>query len=86
METQAITKRQREIARGVVLGESVADVARRLGVREHSIHKALSTLYFATGTHSQVGLAGWCVAHGIVTVSELKEVYCSEHVDSRTEW
>ncbi len=75
MPVHHITKRQREIARGIVFGETAKQVARHLGVREHTVHKVISDLYLETGTCSQAGLTGWCVAHGVVTLAELQEVY-----------
>ncbi len=75
MTTDRTAKRQREIARRLTLGERVPDVALELGMKVHTIHKLLSDLYDETGTRSQAGLAGWCVANGIVTVQELQEVY-----------
>jgi DNA-binding CsgD family transcriptional regulator len=76
MARKHMTKRRREIARRLALGQSAQDVARELGVQPHTIHKLLSHLCQETGAYSQAGLMGWCVAHGIISIPELQEVYC----------
>lgn len=85
MVTHHITKRQRQIARGIALGATAAEVARHLGLRVHTIHNVISDLYLETGTCSQAGLAGWCVVHGVVTLAELQEVYGHGGVQPRSE-
>lgn len=71
-----MTERQAEIARSIVLGESVRAVAARLGVHPQSVRRQLIHVFDETGTWSQAQLVGWTVAHGFVTVPELKQVYC----------
>ncbi len=70
-----MTERQKEIARAIALGESVKGVARRLGVRPQAVRRHLTNLFDSTCTWSQPQLVGWCVAHGIVTLTELQAVY-----------
>lgn len=81
-----MTERQRQVARAVALGESVADVARRLDVRPQYVRKVLTELYEETGTRSQAGLVGWCAAHGVVTTLELRRAYGQVAVERRDEW
>jgi DNA-binding CsgD family transcriptional regulator len=81
-----MTERQRQVARGVALGESVQDLARRLGVRPQHVRRLLTDLYVETGTRSQAGLVGWCAAHEIVTVPEFRRAYGQATVGRRTEW
>lgn len=70
-----MTERQGQIARAVVLGESVSEVALRLGIRRQSVRRHLSALYETVGVRSQAALAGWCIAHGVVSLAELQAAY-----------
>ncbi len=79
-------QRRREIARGISLGETVEDLARRLGIGQQAVRRHLCWLYEETGARSQAGLVGWCVAHGIVTLAELQEVYGSGTMEGGAEW
>ena len=71
-----MTRHQRDIARRIVLGESVRSVAGGLGVRPQSVRRQLTHVFDETGTWTQAQLVGWCVAHGVVSVAELQRVYC----------
>ncbi len=82
----ALTERQRKIARRLALGESVDELARRLGVRPQQVRRLLTEIYRQTGTRSQAELVGWCVANETVTVRELQGVYVKTTVDRGTEW
>ena len=78
-----MTERQRQVARGVALGDSVQELARRMAVQPQHVRKVLTALYADTGTRSQAGLVGWCVSHGLVTLAELQEVYGGGALEGR---
>jgi len=73
-----MTGRQREIARALALGDSVRQIACRLGIRRQSVRRQLSALYEVTGVLSQAQLVGWCVVHGVVSMEELRQVYAEK--------
>lgn len=78
-----MTERQKEIARAIALGEATQGIARRLGIGPKTVQYHLTNLFDETGTWWQVQLAGWCVAHGLVTLDELQKVYCNDEVGAR---
>lgn len=72
-----MTDRQHEIARLVVLG-SVEQAAAALRMHPQSVRRLLTEVYRVCGVRSQAELVGWCVAHSVVTVRELRGVYCRD--------
>lgn len=70
-----MTPEQREIARLVSLGFNGTEIARQLGLSKEAVRARLSRAYLRTGARSQASLVGWCVAHGVVTVEELRQTY-----------
>ena len=70
-----MTPKQREIARLVSLGYNGTEIAKQLGLTKRAVHARLSRAYVLTGARSQAALVGWSVAHGVVTVEELREAY-----------
>jgi DNA-binding CsgD family transcriptional regulator len=79
-----MTDRQREIARLVVLG-SVEQAAATLQLHPYSVRRHLSEVYKVCGVRSLAELVGWCVAHSVVTVKELRGVYGDHKVGQGTE-
>ena len=68
-------RKQRELAQMIALDRGVGEIARDLGLSEGAVRHRLSRTLRTTGTRSQAALVGWCVAHGVVTVEELRRVY-----------
>jgi DNA-binding NarL/FixJ family response regulator len=72
-----MTERQCEVVRLVVLG-SVEQAAAALQLHPYSIRRYLSEACRLCGVRSQAELVGWCVANSVVTVKELRGVYCRD--------
>lgn len=68
-------RKQRELAQMIALDRGVGEIARDLGLSEGAVRHRISRTLRTTGTRSQAALVGWCVAHGVVTVEELRRVY-----------
>ena len=70
----------------IALDRGVGEIARDLGLSEGAVRHRISRTLRTTGTRSQAALVGWCVAHGVVTVEELRRVYvgnpAAEHARS----
>lgn len=68
-------RKQRELAQMIALDRGVGEIAQDLGLSEGAVRHRISRTLRTTGTRSQAALVGWCVAHGVVTVEELRQVY-----------
>ena len=73
--SRRLRRKQRELAQMIALDRGVGEIARDLGLSEGAVRHRISRTLRTTGTRSQAALVGWCVAHGVVTVEELRRVY-----------
>ncbi len=74
-ESPRLRRKQRELAQMIALDRGVGEIAQALGLSQGAVRHRISRTLRNTGTRSQAALVGWCVAHGVVTVEELRQVY-----------
>lgn len=69
-----ITDREREILRPYVLDDSKADIAARLGLSFHTVHRHLAHAYVKLGMSSKLQLLSWAMREGLVTAADVKTI------------
>ncbi len=74
-ESPRLRRQQAELAQMIAQDRGVGEIALALGLSEGAVRHRISRMLQSTGTRSQAALVGWCVAHGVVTVEELRRVY-----------
>lgn len=69
----APSPREREILLLAARGMSREEIAERLWLSPHTVHRHLTAIYRVLNVHSQAGAVGRAVALGIITPAELRE-------------
>jgi DNA-binding CsgD family transcriptional regulator len=61
-----LTRRELDVLRLVAQGLSNADIARRLALSEHTVHRHLANIRRKLGLSSRAAAAAWGVRTGVV--------------------
>lgn len=61
----ALTARERDVLGHVVHGLTNRQIASRLGVSEHTVHRHLANVFTKLGLSSRAGAVAWAVRHGL---------------------
>jgi DNA-binding NarL/FixJ family response regulator len=70
---RSLTSRERVVLKQLAEGASLADIARRLDVSQHTIRTHMQNLYAKLGAHSRLDVVRFAVQHGLVGDDEGEE-------------
>jgi DNA-binding CsgD family transcriptional regulator len=65
-DTSLLTARELDVVRLLAQGLSNSDIARRLVLSEHTVHRHLSNAYRKLGISSRTAAVAWCVRTGLI--------------------
>ena len=74
-DPEALTARERQLLRAVCEGYNSQEIAERLQISHHSVRRHLSQAYQRIGVRDRAQAIGWCIAHGLVTATDLQRIY-----------
>ena len=63
---RSLTSRERVVLKQLAEGASLADVARRLDVSQHTVRTHMQNLYAKLGAHSRLDVVRFAAQHGLV--------------------